>query len=727
MAFSVSYIYEITDRYTAPLQKITRATTAFTRAAKRAEDQVCKLGKRIDTTGGQATRFNQVIGHQGTGLAMKRLIGPSVRLEQTLRTVGTTSQRTRARLQTLGNTAVATTNRIAQGVSIANGQLGGFAGGGGGPARAGNAIFRLGQRVRGVSGAFTDFSGTAGALGAGFVLQRLFSTSLSFQEALNRTRAVTGATTKEMRLMSKQAKDLGLKTEFSAVQVASAMSFLGMAGLETSQIMDTIPGLLNFAAAGALDLSQAADIATNILQAFQLPLSQIGHLSDVLAKAASKANTSVFQLAGAMRNVAPTAALAGVGVEETTAAIMALANAGIHGQAAGTFLMNSIRALSAMTPKAAKTLAKLGIDPRKLKDSEGKIKNFTGLIDELGKRGATAQDLFNIFSIQGTKAMGILVATGAPKLKEFTQIVTDSQGAAEKMASTLLEGAPGAVKRFKSAFEGIQLFMAGALMPIFTRVLETLKDFFINLENNNPRLLKFASYALVVTAGVTLLILPLSLLTAAFGSLLTVLGLITWPVTLVIGGVFLLVKAFRHWLDTSHPIINALGRLKDALSPLFTAITKGVPLLLEFIGVTTKGSGEITFLSAAFDALGLIALPVISVLTAGLRLILNGVVAVAQAISGDFTGAWKTLSNAAQGSLDDLKQIVDTAGTFEFAGAGPDLGNIGRRPAAATAENQAAAAYIRAGGRIVVEAAAGTRVTQTEINLNQGANLATTE
>lgn len=117
-----------------------------------------------------------------------------------------------------------------------------------------------------------------------------------FEESMSKVSALTGASEKEMSKLEDTARDLGKTTAFSAKEAADGMSFLGMAGFKTNEIVSAMPAVLDLAGAGQLDLADAADIASNVLSGFGMEANEAGHMADVLAKAATNANTDVGQL-----------------------------------------------------------------------------------------------------------------------------------------------------------------------------------------------------------------------------------------------------------------------------------------------------------------------------------------------------------------------------------------------------------------------------------------------
>ena len=95
-------------------------------------------------------------------------------------------------------------------------------------------------------------------------------TAMDFQAAMSKVQAITGANTTEIKGLTNEARRLGETTSFSASQAAEAMSYLGMAGWKTEQIIGGMPGLLSLAAAGLLRMSRTPS-RTEYSEAIFLP------------------------------------------------------------------------------------------------------------------------------------------------------------------------------------------------------------------------------------------------------------------------------------------------------------------------------------------------------------------------------------------------------------------------------------------------------------------------
>jgi TP901 family phage tail tape measure protein len=71
---------------------------------------------------------------------------------------------------------------------------------------------------------------------------------------------VNGESVNTMDTLSALAKKMGSETAFSASDCADALNYLALAGYNTEQMCDTLPTVLNLAAAGNIDLATASDM-----------------------------------------------------------------------------------------------------------------------------------------------------------------------------------------------------------------------------------------------------------------------------------------------------------------------------------------------------------------------------------------------------------------------------------------------------------------------------------
>ena len=271
-----------------------------------------------------------------------------------------------------------------------------------------------------------------------------------FEASMSRVKAVLrGITEDEFKALNEEARRLGATTVFSASQAANGLEFLARAGFSANEALAALEGTLNLAAAGGLDLGEAADIASNVLSGFALSADKANKVADILALTAASANTNVSQLGTAMAYVAPIAAAMGVPIETAAAAIGKLSDAGLQGSVAGTGLRRVLSTLNTPSAKLTKTLKKLGLEFKDVKANGDNLAEVMGL---LKSRGLTAADALQLFGDRGAPA-ALAMGNVAAEMRVLNNELANAEGAAKDMAKTMSDNILGAFKQFQSALE----------------------------------------------------------------------------------------------------------------------------------------------------------------------------------------------------------------------------------------------------------------------------------
>jgi hypothetical protein len=272
-----------------------------------------------------------------------------------------------------------------------------------------------------------------------------FNVFKGFEQEMSKVKAVSGATAEEFEALSQNAKDLGASTMFSAREVASLQTEFAKLGFTATEITKVTESTLALAQASGTDLARSAEVAGSTLRAFGLDASQTGRVTDVMAASFSTSALDMETFANSMKFVAPVAKSAGMSIEETSAMLSVLANAGIKGSQAGTSLRRIISEIGATgkpTAEALKDLATQGI----------------GLADAKDEVGRSAQSAL------------LILAEGVDQISPLTKEFENSGGAAQEMADIMGNTAFGASKRLESAMEGLMIsigeIVAVAVVPL---------------------------------------------------------------------------------------------------------------------------------------------------------------------------------------------------------------------------------------------------------------------
>lgn len=301
-------------------------------------------------------------------------------------------------------------------------------------------------------GAAAGRAGLVAAAGIGAIVYA----SGRFDKAMSAVEAATHESAQGMSQLREAALEAGKETAYSATEAAGAIEELAKAGVSTSDILSGgLDGALSLAAAGALDVGDAAEIAASAMTQFALEGSDLSHVADLLAAGAGKAQGSVSDLGLALKQSGLVAAQVGLSIEETTTALTAMASAGLTGSDAGTSLKTMLLALTPKSQEAAEIMEHLGLSAY---DASGE---FIGLEAYAGRlqdalKGMSAEQrtatLHTIFGTDAIRAANVLYDQGAEGIRKWAGAVDDSGYAAETAAKRL-DNLAGDWEKFTGALE----------------------------------------------------------------------------------------------------------------------------------------------------------------------------------------------------------------------------------------------------------------------------------
>ena len=305
------------------------------------------------------------------------------------------------------------------------------------------------------------------------------SAGMDFDSQMSTVAAISGATGEEFEILRAKAQEMGATTAFSATESAQAMEYMAMAGWKTTDITNGLAGVMNLAAASGEDLATTSDIVTDAMTAFGMSADQSTYFADVLAQTATNANTNVGMMGETFKYVAPLAGAMGYNIEDMSAAIGLMANAGIKGSQSGTSLRNIITNLASPTDKVAGAMDDLGIS---LTDSDGKTKSFGETLSDLRISFADLDEVQKtqyasaIAGKEGMSGLLALINSSDEDFDKLTDSIKNCTGASEKMAEIRLDNLEGDVTLFKSALEGAQIAISDKLTPVLRNLVEKATD-----------------------------------------------------------------------------------------------------------------------------------------------------------------------------------------------------------------------------------------------------------
>lgn len=378
---------------------------------------------------------------------------------------------------------------------------------------------------------------------------------------------VNGQSVNTMDTLSKLAKKMGAETAFSASECAEALNYLALAGYDTQQMCDTLPTVLNLAAAGDIALADASDMVTDAMSALGMGVNEAETMVDQMAKTASTTNTSVAQLGEGILTIGATAKSIKGGTAELNTALGILANNGIKGAEGGTHLRNIILSLQNPTDKAAAQMEALGLS---VYDSEGNMRSMNDILGDLNKSmdGMTSAEKSNIISTIFNKtdlsSVNALLANTGETWDSLQKSITDSGGAAQQMADTQLDNLQGQITILKSALEGLAISFGELLMPAIKQIVGWVQ--------------KFVDWLNGLSEGTKKTVVTIALLAAALGPVLIVIG----KVISAVGTIMTIVPKIAGVINTVKGAFAALNTTMLA-NPIVLIIAAIAALVAAFI------------------------------------------------------------------------------------------------------------------------------------------------
>lgn len=278
-----------------------------------------------------------------------------------------------------------------------------------------------------------------------------FGKIADFEQANANLATILGKNVKDIKDLTDSAMSLGRTTEYTASQVTMLQTELAKLGFNESQIRSMQEPILHFATAVGTDLPSAASLAGAALRMFELPASKTEDVLGVLAVSTNKSALSFSYLDEALSTVGPVANTFGFSIEDTTALLGALANAGFDASSAATATRNILLNLANSNGKLAKSLG-------------GSVKTFPDLIEGLKTLNEKGIDLATTLELTGERSVAAFntFLSGADSTMELRESLDDVDGELQRIADERLNTVQGSIKLLQSAWEGFILQMSGS-------------------------------------------------------------------------------------------------------------------------------------------------------------------------------------------------------------------------------------------------------------------------
>ena len=324
-------------------------------------------------------------------------------------------------------------------------------------------------------------------MGIGSLVADSANEAMNFSAEISNIKALTQLPQDQIDKIRAKAMQLGKDTQFSTLQAAQGMTELLKAGVGVEDVMGgASQAMLDLAAAGGLELPEAAEIMSTAMNAFHM--RDAAHAADILAGAANASATDVHELRYALSMCSAVAAGVGMSFEDTNTALAVFAQNGLKGSDAGTSLKTMLSRLEPMTKTQYGAFEQLGLITENgtsaFYDQEGKLRSLAEIADLLKTKlgGLTNEEqqklLYEMFGSDAIRGGMILMREGADGVKKMFENMTHYT--ASDVAIEKMNNAKGAVERMKGSFENFQIEALAPMEPVIAKIAESLDALFDN-------------------------------------------------------------------------------------------------------------------------------------------------------------------------------------------------------------------------------------------------------
>lgn len=290
--------------------------------------------------------------------------------------------------------------------------------------------------------------------------KKLNEVIVDFERSNSKLAAVLGTSIDGISKLTDQAKYLGRTTTATASQVTGLQTELAKLGFSQEIIEKMTPATLKFAKAVDTDLSSAAAFAGAALRMFNKDASEAEDVMATFAIATTKSALDFNKLESSLSTVGPVANAFGLSIEDTTALLGQLANAGFDASSAATATRNIILNLCDANGDLAQALG-------------GPVRSLDDLVAGLNKLNAEGVDLAKTLELTDKRSVAAFSTflNGSDSILQLRDEITGCTEAFNDMSQTMTDNAAGSAAAFESAIEGLLLKFFD-----FREVLKTLYE-----------------------------------------------------------------------------------------------------------------------------------------------------------------------------------------------------------------------------------------------------------
>jgi TP901 family phage tail tape measure protein len=447
-------------------------------------------------------------------------------------------------------------------------------------------IVSAGQKLQSAGAMMTTYV-TAPLLAAGAAA---ITMAANVDKGIAEVVTLFGVTGSEAEAMTTRLKN-GVAGVSNEVGIAQSVITEGLynaisAGIPEENVFDFMTVAAQASIAGVTDINTAVDGITTSINAYGLSAADAERVSDSMFAAVQGGKTTFGELSGALFNIAPAAAAAGVSMEEVNAGIATLTSSGVPTSVAATQMRAALTGLQRPSEDLNTIFQSLGYESAQVAiESEGLGFALDAVKTASGGNNGELQKLLG--SVEAVSAANIIAGTGAQKFATEMDRQAQAAGSTQNAFDTMSKTTSQQFQKTMTMLQNIAIGIGDKLLPPLNAFLGIIQDVFLWFNNLSEGTQDF----ILIIAGIAAAIGPVLIVIGKLATLMPVLAagftLLTGPIGLVVLAVAGIIAAAvaiysnwegitawfsTMWHNVRMTFLNAAAAIVDSVAGMFSWI-----------------------------------------------------------------------------------------------------------------------------------------------------------
>lgn len=443
---------------------------------------------------------------------------------------------------------------------------------GAGMGLAGANMQKMGGKIMGASKGLKDFGSKATKfmLPVTLAVGKGVKDFLKLDTAIRQVTTLTDENVLPVGQIKKDIREISDATGVAQEEIANSMYDALSSGIDQRNVKEFVKSGIDLKRAGFTDMPTVIDATTTALNAYGAAAPKVSKIHDIFVKTQDLGKITVDELGKSIGRVVPTAATAGVSLEQLGAGYSILTSKGMNAELATTNLNSLLAELSATGSKSDKALRKMTGKSFKELTKEGKnVGEVLSIVGENAKAsGLELADMFG--NMNAGKAANSLLSEGAEGYNKFLEKIQNSNGATAKNAMKMA-GPEERMKIAMNEMKNTMMDVGGMLSP-----------YILDLANGISKVVKKFSELDSSTQSTIIQWLGLAI---AIGPVAHILGVAGQGISLVVSGGGMLLGFLGNAIGLFGSITGVLGSVAGGFFSLMTAIGPVGWVIMAVVGI----------------------------------------------------------------------------------------------------------------------------------------------